>query len=371
VAYVSSGALHVVDVATCRDRVLVGSGASPPVAFSPSGDWIAFGGASVVSVAGGPVVRPLGGPASAWEWSPTADALAGVTALGGLGLGGPLGAPTRLYPDGSGVREARFSPDGSQLAVDVDLRRITVFSAPSVARHTAYRIPTGSVAGLQVAGWSPDGRWILHWLNAEHSSSIAADGLPLEAVLAAGGSPVQVTDRMLLYPDFLTPCGRTMVASVGGDRFVTAGKRLVAVGPPTWEPVDVSADPNRSWFWPSCSPDGRWVAATATPNADERRFGTADRTIWLLATDGSSRRLLIGAEGDAVADEAPRWSGDGDWLLFVERDRRSAAPGTLMLARLSGTGATVVGPVATLPGEVGYYGHYDWNSVSDWYQPAP
>jgi len=179
-----------------------------------------------------------------------------------------------------------------------------------------------------------------------------------------------VADSMLLYRGFLAPCDGTMIAVVGEGRYVMSNKRLVAVGPPTLKPVDVSADPNRSWFWPSCSPDGRWVAATATPNADERRFGTADRTIWLLATDGSSRRLLIGTEGDAVADEGPRWSGDGGWLLFVERDRRSDAPGTLMLARLRGTRATVVGPVATLPGEVGYYGHYDWNSVSDWYRPA-
>ena len=53
-------------------------------------------------------------------------------------------------------------------------------------------------------------------------------------------------------------------------------------------------------------------------------------------------------------------------------DSNTPKPGGLqaMLARLRGTRATVVGLVATLRGEVGYSGHYDWNSVSDWYRPA-
>jgi hypothetical protein len=40
----------------------------------------------------------------------------------------------------------------------------------------------------------------------------------------------------------------------------------------------------------------------------------------------------------------------------------------LYLLRI-GTGH-VFGPVATLPGHLGYYGHYGWTSMSDWYQPA-
>jgi hypothetical protein len=370
VAYVSSGALHVVDVATCRDRVLVSAGVHPPVRFSPSGAWIAFGQASVVSTAGGAVTTPLGGPAASWEWSPTEDLLAG-TANGSLVLGAPDGAARRLPPDSSRAWGISFSPDGQTIATAEGDRMIAVVSVALAARHTAYRIPEGSVAGVAVAGWSSDGTWVLFWRDAVRSASFAADGLPLEAVPAAGGQPVSVTGSMLLYSDFLTQCGGTLIAAEGRDRYVTANKRLVALEPPGWRPLDFSADPSRSWFWPACSPDGRWVASTATRNAEEGRFGTADRTIWLLAADGSSRHILVGKEGDGVADEAPRWSMDGQWLLFVERDRGSDAPGTLMLARLSGTGATVVGPVATLPGEVGYYGHYDWNSVSDWYQPAP
>jgi len=362
--------LHVLDLATCRDRVLVREGARPPVAVSPSGEWIAFGRASVVSVGGGPVVRSLGGPASRWEWSPTDDVLAGVTPEGGLAVGGPQGPPRRLYPDGSGVREARFSPDGRHLAVSVKGRTVGVVSVATAMAHAAYRIPFQQFAELDVAGWSPDGRWVLFWMSPERSASLAADGLPLEAVPSEGGRAIQVTEAMLLYPDFLTRCGDTLVAAVGGGRYVTTDKRLVALRPPTWKQVDVSADSTQSWFWPACSPDGRWLAATATRNAEERRFGTADRTIWLLAADGSSRQLFVGREGDGVADEAPRWARDGRWLLFVERERRPEAPGTLVLARVRGSSATEIGPVATLPGAVGYYGHYGWLAASDWYQPA-
>jgi hypothetical protein len=373
VAYVRSGALHVVDLATCMDRVLVASGARPPVTFSTSGGWIAFGRGSVVSVDGGPVVRSLGVPAISWEWSPTTDVLAGVTPKGGVVIGGPHRPPRGLYPNGSGIVAVRFSPRGHRLAVDVEGRSIAVASVSGAAGHTAYRIPPDQLAEVEMAGWSPDGRWVLYWRNAERSASLAADGLPLEAVPAAGGDPgdpVPVVDSMLVYSDFLTSCGDTVVAAAGADRYVTAGKRLVRLGPPRWKPVDLSNDPSRSWFWPACSPDGRWVAATATPNGEERRFGLADRTIWLVAADGSSRRLLVGTEGDRVADEAPRWSRDGRWLLFVRRERRSHAEGTLELARVEGEHASVVGGVATLPAGVGYYGHYGWLAASDWFQPS-
>ncbi len=370
VAYVRSGALHIVDVGTCVDQVLVPSGARPPVAFSPSGGWIAFGSGSVVPAAGGTVVRSLGGPAVSWEWSPAADLLGGVTPEGGLVVGGPHRPPRDLYPDGSAVVGFRFSPTGRGVAVDVAGESIEVASVASASGHTAYRIPPDQPAELQVAGWSPDGRWILFWRNAGRSASAASDGLPLEAVPAEGGDAVEVAGSMLLYPDFLTSCGDTLVAAVGADRYVTAGKALVGLGPPGWKAVDLLADPSRSWFWPACSPDGTWVAATATRNAEERRFGVADRTIWLLAADGSSRRRLVGADGDDVADEAPRWSRDGRWVLFVQRERRPNAAGTLELARVDGTHAAVTGPVATLPAEVGYYGHYGWLAASDWYQPA-
>src|SRR5207253_10802569 len=86
VAYLRAGALHVADLSTCRDRVLVRD-AGPPVRWSPDGRWIAFGDGRMVRAAGGAARRPLGTAMASWAWSPTGD-FAGVTRAGGVLAGG-------------------------------------------------------------------------------------------------------------------------------------------------------------------------------------------------------------------------------------------------------------------------------------------
>ena len=70
-----------------------------PVRFSPSGRWVAFGDGGVVPARGGAALTPLG-KVAAWEWSPSEDVLAGVSADGGLSVSGPSSAPQRLLPEG-------------------------------------------------------------------------------------------------------------------------------------------------------------------------------------------------------------------------------------------------------------------------------
>src|SRR3954451_20228391 len=52
VAYARDGALHLVEFKGCSDRVIVPSGVSAPVKFSPDGKYIAFTG-GVVAATGG------------------------------------------------------------------------------------------------------------------------------------------------------------------------------------------------------------------------------------------------------------------------------------------------------------------------------
>jgi hypothetical protein len=82
VAWIQAGSLEVIDLGTSRQTTLVGTGAGPPVRFSPDGRWLAFGDGEVVPSAGGAVQQPFGSPVKTWEWSPTADVLAGVTKTG-------------------------------------------------------------------------------------------------------------------------------------------------------------------------------------------------------------------------------------------------------------------------------------------------
>src|SRR5712691_1666873 len=103
VAWIEAGTLRVIDLPTCRQTVLLSSGAAPPVRFSPDGQWLAFGDGRVVPVAGGSVQQPFGSPVTAWTWSPTADLLAGVTQEGGVLIARPGSGPETLLPGGSGA----------------------------------------------------------------------------------------------------------------------------------------------------------------------------------------------------------------------------------------------------------------------------
>ena len=108
---------------------------------------------------------------------------------------------------------------------------------------------------------------------------------------------------------------------------------------------------------------------TSTRSTEERRFDALERSIWVSAA-GSDPVRLIGHDGDGLSDEFPRWSADGEYLLFVRHAARPQARAQLVLARVRGHAAHVLGPVAKLSPQLGYYGHDDWAAVSDWYRPA-
>ncbi|MGH2650673.1 MAG: hypothetical protein ACRDHK_05610, partial [Actinomycetota bacterium] len=311
VAWIQAGSLNVIDLGTCRQRNLVGTGALPPVRFSPDGRWVAFGGGEVVPAAGGEVRQPFGSLVETWVWSPTAAVLAGVTETGGVLVAGPERAPTTLLPAGSGVGHLAFSPDGRLLAVDRAGHGIQVLDVVTGRVRTVLPQPAATRVP-EVAGWSNDGQWILFWRGPAREQ-----GGPLDAVPSSGGLWVNVFDPVLAYRDFLSPCGSRMALSAGPGREVSMGKQIVLTGPPDWAFHNLTDDFTRSWFWPACSPDGRWVAATDTYNQNESANHTIPRALWLLASDGSSRRLLVPGTNGAV--EFPRWSSDGTVILVVLR----------------------------------------------------
>jgi hypothetical protein len=366
VAWVADGRLTVLDLGTCRRAVLVASGAGPPVRFSPDGRWLAFGDGRVVPAAGGRVTRPLGSSVQTWEWSPTEVLLAGVTRETGVLLAGPGGRARSLLPAGSGVGHLAFAPDGKRLAVDRLGVGIQVVDAATGRSATVFHQANPGQAP-QVAGWSPDGGWVLFWRSRAEKGAV-----PLDAVPAGGGDWVNVFDPVLPYGDFLSRCGRRVAVTAGPGQVVSAGKQIVLTGSPTWRFRDLTRDYTRSWIWPACSPDGRWVAAVATPNHEESAGLAGARALWLLASDGSSRRRLIA--GGETAPELPRWSSDGRVLLVVLRSgTRWSSPGSLFLVqvdRKSGRMLRRVGPVAELGPAEGPGGHQEWAAVTDWHRPG-
>lgn len=372
VAYLRAGSLHVLDLRTCRDRVLVPRGARPPVRWSADGRWIGYGSLAVVPASGGRVRRPFGRPQAfgwgGWEWSPVGHRVAIVARDRGVLTWAPGERVRRLLPRGWGLGGLSFDPAGERIAVAGPGQRLVVVEVASGRRRLVLRVPRGKRAPPVVAGWSPDGRWILFWSDLWGSASIAADGLPLRAVRVRGGRPVRVASPVLVYPDFLSWCGRTLVVAAGGDRYVNVGKRLVRTGPPGWDRRVLLDDPRRSYIWPSCSPDGRSVVATSAPDRPIARFGVERRSLWLVGIDGSGALRLTRARG--VADEVPRWTPDGRWVMFVRRHRGCRGPGRLFFLRvLPGVGrrGELLGPLAVLDRRLGcgYYGHPAWWGAVD------
>jgi hypothetical protein len=88
-----------------------------------------------------------------------------------------------------------FSPSGGRVAVDRSscgppaAGELDVVDARTGARTVALE---ASAAFYTLAGWSPDGRWLLLWATNECSGSLQADGLPLEAV--PGVRPSEFSD---------------------------------------------------------------------------------------------------------------------------------------------------------------------------------
>jgi Tol biopolymer transport system component len=387
ITFIARGQLDVVDLATCRATVLRSSGAVEP-RFSPDGRWLAYaqlvnGNPTrpvVIPAVGGPPHSPLGGGIIAWSWAPTGELLYGLTSGGSLIAASPTGR-RRIVSTHLGLKyyvgSFDVSPDGNTVSVN----RSTCGPQPPVGEldtinvHTGVRSVVLRQAGRFVtfAGWSPDGRWLLFWPATQCSASLAADGWPLEAVPATGGKPVQVVRHMLLFSDFLSWCGTRLIAAAGPDRETQLGSALVGTQPPAWREHTLQSARKLSWVSPACAPSGRLLAVAAGPNTNDAGFGVEHRSIWLLRADGAAVRQLTTPPARYLSDEAPRFSDDGRWILFVRSrvvpvGQAAFSRDTIELVRASGGGNPV--PVIDFTSnDFSYYDHFDWPDEIDWYQP--
>ena len=354
------------DLATCRQTIVVASGAEPPVRFSPDGQWLAFGDGQLVPAAGGAVTQPFGSSVQTWEWSAAGEVLGGVTEAGGVVFTTPGGEPQPLLPDGSGVRHLVFAADGSRLAVDRAGAGIQVVDVNSGQALTVFHQPDPALTP-EVAGWSPDAQWVLYWRGP-----VGKEARPLDAAPTDGGPWVNLSDPMPPYTDLISTCGDFVALSVGPGQGMSEGKQILLTGAPEWSFHNLTHDYTRSWFWPACSTDGRWVAVVATPNRAESSNSTAPRALWVLASDGSSRTRVI--PGGEDAPEFPRWSRDGQAILVILRSGTEwSSPGSLFLVQIepsSGKIVSTMGPIGDLGSAPGEGGRQGWAAVTDWYQPA-
>jgi hypothetical protein len=228
IALARRGVLHVVDLATCRERV-VARGVQGQVRITPSGR------ARVV-----PFDRPLDSHDRRWR------------------------ASVAVTGNRKTLRDTIWAKD------------LRTGKANAVYSAGAWGDTNGllSPGPIVLLGWSGDDRWIFFAVDPGSSASIAADGLVLQVVSAAGGRPHRIA-VMLPYRDYLAWCGGRLVLSAGGDRVAVHAKRLLVASAPSWRAAALVGSRGRSWGLLACRPDGRELvaqsqAAAPTPASSTR-----------------------------------------------------------------------------------------------------
>jgi hypothetical protein len=311
---------------------------------------LAFSGDGRLASIGGTIIGRAKLPTQTLAWAPTGERAAYTTTEGAVVVWTPTGT-RQIEPKGWGA--GRFLPAlawsrGGALA-------ITRGTSIWVWRDGASRQLIGPVPnhGIPVPlAWQ--GAHLLWWVWPD-SGSIAADGVTLH-------EDSRVLGTTLTYHDYSTVCGKHVAFVQGGNRYSTSGKALM------FDDRIVARDPAHSWVSPSCTADGRLVAA-ASRNIVPPLTTETHRAIWqLLPTRKQLTRPPWG-----WSDEDPHLFQNGE-LLFVrsritsKRDGntwRDTAKGHVMV--LSHGRLQQVAEIGYLQDEskgvyLGpYYGHYDWS----------
>ncbi len=168
--------------------------------------------------------------------------------------------------------------------------------------------------------WSADNRFI-------YFASTRGGTMNLWKISARGGSPVPITagrgddSELDLSADgqkivFASQRSATNLLEVEVDSTTETGRR--------W----LTTDASRGTFAPAYSPDGRHIAYFTN------RKGAENETIWAMDADGSNPVKLV---EDSYINVFPRWTPDGQSLVFTARHRGIESSRILRRLSLSGT----------------------------------
>ncbi|HYM69107.1 MAG TPA: hypothetical protein VEZ44_05875 [bacterium] len=385
-ALVWESRLYVADgtVGTLREIPSTDVAATPT--WSHDGHWLAYlrlpggdaatGEAWIASADGGQRYR-VGQAAAvrrgALAWSPTAATFAAVLqdspGQSGLWLASPGGTARPLRGAGNTVTSFAWSPDGETIAYVATVSSPTRHDVVSTIRprdgHIVRCFAAPANTAVELAGWWPNARGLVFWLDPDYSQSLATDGLDLFA-FALGGSGGRALAGTLPYRDWLSwaPDGHSLLLVEGGGREAWQGKHLAVCDVERGtcrripQPVDdVSVDP--AW-----APNGSMIAfvrarehAGSSGDPQTGVNWTNTRALWLASPDGSGARELSYVSGGVFA---PAWSADGRALLFWQDD-------ALWLWRSRSSDVVrIVGPFSRHAAPTDFFGHVSWTDIVSW-----
>lgn len=225
----------------------------------------------------------------------------------------PLVSPDGRYVAAVAAAHRKGAARGSMTIVVRDRRTGRTHGVYTVAERYD-RVPAGTPGPLGLVGWSHDSRWIFFYIDPMGSESILADGALVRVVPIVGGR-VHVLGTMLPYPGYSTWCGGRLVLTMGGDRIAMRNKRLVTTDPPDWTLTPLTHGATRSWSATACAPDGKSLIAESQPSAAPNDNLKPRWSLWRVSFDGTTTRLTRPPRG--LSDESPSVSRDGRSILFV------------------------------------------------------
>ncbi|MEP7065332.1 MAG: protein kinase [Gemmatimonadota bacterium] len=208
------------------------------------------------------------------------------------------------------IVDARYSPDGSRIAVSIrDAGRTDVWvftpSSGSLDRLTS----TGSINDR--VEWSPDGSRVLFRTDRENSTSLWWQSID-------GSTPAaRITPRSLKVPvleGVVTPDGKTVVFRVDTPNHLRDILSVPLSGDTTVTTVLATDADEMS---PRISPDGKWMAyVSAESGTDE---------VYVRPFPGPGGRTLVSQNGG----REPLWSHDGREIFYSSHGAYIAAALTI------------------------------------------
>jgi Tol biopolymer transport system component len=225
-----------------------------------------------------------------------------LAALAGTARAAAAGATkdltlTKIYA--GSAYAASISPDGKRLALirpELSSRDIWI---RDIATGKEVRL-TNLINSSADAVWSPDSQWIAFADRDRDIKVVPTDGGPLRTLFT--------TDPNSRDTAGIAPTGWTSDSKKVIFHVPSKGLFAVPAAGGASEPVRTFENPDEAKRHEAMtlSPDGRWIAYSATQN------GNTD--IFVMSTTG---RGPIRVTANPAADRKPRWSRDGNWLAFT------------------------------------------------------
>jgi Tol biopolymer transport system component len=422
IALVRAGDIYILDTATGTETRLTDDGRNRAPRWASDGRSLSFAKnpapptrdhASSTSVV-----------AATWQWRPGIGSISrgdGVVAPDGeaMAVEKPLpgsdrdlavwvergGSSRQVTPTESGAswRALAWSADGQRLAlvrlqpaathVEQKGARVAVTGAtlwladlrqPDSALHQlSMPHSVGGQPGVpDVAWWSPDARFLTVGAGpADGCSSCRADGLLFHAVPADGGKVVELGSALWTTgaPSW-APASPFAVLSAPAGRETYRNKHLLLIDPATDVSRRLAEDPHYADVEPAVAPNGRLIAfargwaqvngvpqVPVAPDLHPNVATIASRRLWLVSADGSKAHQLLDEPG--WTDEAPVWTADAAWLVFVRwRAPAEARPAVaeLWAVRPDGSGAHRLAANignGDIGSGFGYYGAFNWREL--------